>query len=76
MKKDKCGNDKTTKISYKIKFIDSCRFISILLLNLVSNLSDNDRCINCKSYPDYMTTKDEKIVFRCFRCKTNYKKRM
>ena len=39
-KKDKNGNDKTTKMSYKIKFIDSYRFMSISLSNLVSNLSE------------------------------------
>ena len=51
-KKDKNGNDKITKISYKIKFIDSCRFMSTSLSNLVSNLSEglhNNRCIDCKS---------------------------
>ena len=60
-KKDKNGNDKITKISYKIKFIDSYRFMSTSLSNLVSNLSEglhNDRCIDCKSCLDYMTTKD------------------
>ena len=39
-KKDKNGNDKITKISYKIKFIDSYRFMSTSLSNLVSNLSE------------------------------------
>ena len=76
-KKDKNGNDKITKLSYKIKFIDSCRFMSTSLSNLVSNLSEglhNDRCIDCKSCLDYMTTKDEQLIFRCFRCKTNYEK--
>ena len=76
-KKDKNGNDKITKISYKIKFIDSRRFMSILLSNLVSDLSEglhNDRCIDCKSCLDYMTTKDEQLIFRCFRCKKNYEK--
>ena len=76
-KKDKNGNDKITKISYKIKFIDSCRFMSTSLSNLVSNLSEglhNDRCIDCKSCLDYMTTKDEQLIFRCFRCKRNYEK--
>ena len=61
-KKDKNGNDKITKISYKIKFIDSCRFMSISLSNLVNNSSEgfhNDRCIDCKPFLDYMTTKDE-----------------
>ena len=76
-KKDKNANDKITKISYKIKFIDTCRFMSTSLLNLVSNLSaglHNDRCIDCKSSLDYMTTKDEQLIFRCFRCKKNYEK--
>ena len=49
--------------SCKIKFIDSYRFMSTSLSNLVSNLSEglhNDRCIDCKSCFDYMTTKYEK----------------
>ena len=76
-KKDKNGNDKITKISYKIKFIDSCRFMSRSLSNLVSNLSEglhNDRYIDCKSCIDYMTTKDKQLIFRCFRWKSNYEK--
>ena len=71
-KKHKNGNDKITKISYKIKFIDSCRFMSTSLSNLVSNLYEglhNDRCIDCKSCLDYVATKDEQLIFRCFRCK-------
>ena len=74
-RKDKNGNDKITKISCKIKFIDSYRFILLSLSNLVSNLSEglhNDRCIDCKSCLGYMTTKDEQLIFRCFRCKKNY----
>ena len=73
-KKDKNGNNKITKISYKIKFINSYRFMSTSLSNLVKNLSEglhNDRCINCKSCLDYMKTKDEQLIFRCFRCKKN-----
>ena len=38
-KKDKDGNDKIKKLSYKIKFIDSYRFISASLSNLVNKLS-------------------------------------
>ena len=47
------------------------------LSNLVSNLSEglhNDKCIDSKSYLDYMKTKDEQLIFRCFRCKKNDKK--
>ena len=76
-KKDKDDNDKITKISYKIKFIDSYRFMFCSVSSLVTNLSEglhNDRCTDCKSYLDYMATKDEKLIFRCFECKKNYKK--
>ena len=74
-KKHKDGNDKITKISYKIKFFDSFRFMSSSLSNLVDNgRTHNDRGIDCKSCLDYMTTKDEQLIFRCFEGKKNYKK--
>ena len=44
---------------------------------LVDNLSEglhSDKCTNCKSCLDNMTTKDEQLIFRCFGCKKNYKK--
>ena len=76
-KKDKDGNDKITKISYKIKFIDSYRFMSSSLSNLVDNLSEglhSDKCTYCKFCLDYMITADEKVNFRCFECKKNMRK--
>ena len=51
--------------------------MSTSLSNLVNNLSEglhNDRCTECKSCLDYITTKDEQLIFRCFRCKKNYEK--
>ena len=39
-KKFKIANGKTTKISYKVKFIDSFRFMSSALSNLADNLSE------------------------------------
>ena len=68
--------DKIVKISYKIKFIDSHRFMSTSLSKLVDNFSEclHNDCKDCKSYLDYMTTKNEKLIFRCFRCKKNYEK--
>ena len=39
VKKEITKKDKITKISYKIKFIDSYRFMSTSLSNLVGNLS-------------------------------------
>ena len=69
-KKDKDVNDKITKISYKIKFFYSYRFMSTSLSNLVNNLPEgvhNDKCINCKSCLAYMTTKGKQLIFRWFR---------
>ena len=76
-KKDKNGNDKIIKVSYKIKFIDSYRFMSTSLSKLIDNLSEglhNDKCKDCESYLDHVTIKDNKSIFRCCSCKTNYKK--
>ena len=73
---DKDGNDKIVNISYKIKFIDSFRFMSSSLSSLVSNLSDglhSDKCTDCKSCLDYTITEEDQLIFRCFDCKKNYK---
>ena len=51
--------------------------MSTSLSKLVDNLSEglhNNRCVDCKSCLDYMKTKDEKLILRCFSCKKNYEK--
>ena len=51
--------------------------MSTSLSKPVDSLSEglhNNRCPNCKSCLDYMTTKDEKLILRCFSCKKNYEK--
>ena len=56
--------------------------MSTSLSKLVDNLSEglhNNRCVDCKSYLDYMIIKDgaknsERLIFRCYSCKKNYKK--
>ena len=51
--------------------------MSSSLSSLVDNLSEglhSDKCTDCKFCLDYMTTKDEQLIFRCFECKKNYKK--
>ena len=51
--------------------------MSSSLSSLVDNLSEglhSDKCTDCKSCLDYMTTKDEQLIFSCFECKKNYKK--
>ena len=74
--KKKIGN-KDIEITYKIKFIDSYRFMSMPLSKRIDNLSEgihNNTCINCKSCLDYIKTKNEKQIFKCFNCKTYYEK--
>ena len=64
--------DNGKSIKYKIKFIDSLRSMSSLLSNLVDNLSDGlhgDKCMDCKSYLDYISVKNNRLVFRFFECK-------
>ena len=51
--------------------------MSTSLSKLANNLSEglhSNRCVDCKSCLDYMKTKDEKLIFRCFSCKKNYEK--
>ena len=51
--------------------------MSTSLSKLVDNLSEelyNNKCLNSKSCLDYMKTKNEKLILKCFNCKQNYKK--
>ena len=77
-KKKKIEN-KDLEITYKIKFIDSYRFMSSLLSNLVDNLSEgihNNKCLDCNSSLDYVRiTKNEKLLLKCFNCNNYYKKK-
>ena len=65
------------KISCKIKFIDSFRFMSSSLSSLAHNLYQglySDKCADCRSCLDYMITKAVQLIFRCFECEKNYTK--
>ena len=69
--------NKDIEITYKIKFIDSFRFMATSLSKLVDNLAEgiySDKCIKCKSNLCYMKVTDETLIFRWFNCKKNYKK--
>ena len=80
--------NKDLQITYKIKFIDSYRFMSSSLSKLVDNLSEgihNNKCVDCKSNLDYVriTTakpsslehKNEKLLLKCFNWNNYYKKK-
>ena len=51
--------------------------MSTSLSSLVDNLSDGfhyNKCIYCKSSLDYMITRNDQLMLRCFECKKNYQK--
>ena len=68
--------DKGKTITCKIKFNDSFRFMSSSLPSLVDNLSEglhNCKCTN-KSCLDYISTKDNKLIFKCKECSKSHVK--
>ena len=67
------------EITYKIKFIDSYRFMATSLSKLVDNLTEDihgNKCVDCKSDLSYMKVIDEALIFRCFNCKKTIKKKL
>ena len=69
--------DNGKSITYEIEIIDSFRFMASLLSNLVDNLSEGrhcDKCIDNKFCLDYMSFKNDQLIFKCFECKKYYKK--
>ena len=70
--------NKDLEITYTIKFIDSYRFMPSSLSKLVDNLSEgihNNKCLDCNSCLDYVKTKNEKLLLKCFNWNTYYKKK-
>ena len=70
--------NKNLEITYKIKLIDSFRFMSSSLSKLVDNLSEgihNNKCADCKSNLDYIKTKNKKLILECYNCKQHYRKK-
>ena len=71
--------NKDIEITYKIKFIDSYRFMATSLSKLVDNLTEDihgDKCVDCKSDLSYLKVIDEALIFRCFNRKKTIKKKL
>ena len=79
--------NKNIEITYKIKFIDSYRFMSMPLSKLIDNLSEglySNKCLDWESglgyvrsasvYDTYTKPKNEKLILKCFNCKQYYEK--
>ena len=67
--------DNGKRITYKLKFINSFRFMSSSLSNLDDNLSKrlySDKCKDFKSYSDYMSVKDDQLKFKCSKSNKNH----
>ena len=74
------GDKKTIK--YKLKFIDSFRFMSTSLSELVDNTSEIFKSEECKSCVErtkinsgccFVGLKDERLIYKCKECKKNVK---
>ena len=65
---DKNGNESVFTISYKIKFIDSARFMATSLSNLVDNLTigiHKIECKDCDCFHKYESVKDNFVKYKC-----------
>ena len=69
-------------VTYKLRFIDSSRFMSTLLASLVDNLSKvgNTNCKKCMerhkiiSQYQYIKHKNNKLIYKCKQCDKLYSK--
>ena len=68
---DKNSNESVVTISYKIKFIDSARFMATLLSNFAYNLTEGNRktkCGDCDCFLEYESVKENSIEYKCLSC--------
>ena len=76
-----CDNGKT--ITYKLKVIDSFRFMPTSLLELIDNTSGIFHSIECKSCIEkikinseccFVGLKNNKLIYKCKECKEEWKR--
>ena len=69
-------NEDDKLITYKLKFIDSCRFMVAPLSNFTDNLSkiNKKECNSCKERENistnckYINHEDSRLIYKCIRC--------
>ena len=66
----KKGLNNSKRITYKIKFFDSFRFMATSLSSLVDNLFERIQ----RDCLDYMSVKDDQLIFKCSKCNKNHNK--
>ena len=72
---DKDGNESIEIISYKIKFINSAKFMASLSSNLVDNLVEEIHKIkskDCDCFLEDESAKDDLIKYKCLSCNKDY----
>ena len=76
---DKDGNESVVTIYYRIKFIDSARFMASSLSNLVDNLAEGvhkTKCKDCDCFLEYKRIKKNLIKYKCLSCNKDYSKKL
>ena len=76
---DKDGNESVVTLSYRMKFIDSAKFMASLLSNLVDNLVEGFHKIKCKDcgcFLEHESVKDNLIKYKCLFCNKDYSNKL
>ena len=72
---DKDGNESVVTISYKIKFVDSARFMVSSLSCRTDNLAEGIhqiKCRDCDCFLEYGNVKDNLVKCKCLSCNKDY----
>ena len=75
MEIDKDGNESIVNISYKIKFINSARFMATSLSNFADNLTEGIhkiKCGDCDCFLEYESVKNNLTEYKCLSYNKDY----